>query len=80
MPRHKFRARAAIEAWLVSEMRLVPAPSDGFVLGFAGHDTEELITAATALGRAVRSYLRGSTNIGAREARWSAQPDAATES
>ncbi|MEH3143960.1 MAG: PLP-dependent aminotransferase family protein [Methylobacterium frigidaeris] len=49
------RARAGIEARLVSEMRLVPGAPDGFVLGFAGHGLPELAAAAGTLGRAVRA-------------------------
>ncbi|RVU12493.1 PLP-dependent aminotransferase family protein, partial [Methylobacterium oryzihabitans] len=48
------RARAGIEARLVSEMRIVPGGPDGFVLGFAGYAPAELEAAAAALGRAVR--------------------------
>ncbi len=50
------RAAARIEAWLLSETRIAPAPQDGFVLGFSGHPMAELRRAAERLGQAVRAY------------------------
>lgn len=52
------RAAADIEAWLLSDTRLVPDGPDGFVLGFSGHELPALKRAAERLGRAVRDYCR----------------------
>ncbi len=53
------RRAAAVEAWLLSDTRIEPAPQDGFVLGFSGHGLPELRGAAERLGEAVRAYSRG---------------------
>jgi DNA-binding transcriptional MocR family regulator len=59
----KIRAIAKIEAWLLSETRLVRSGPDGFILGFAGHDITELTAAANGLGQAVQTYLGSSARI-----------------
>ena len=52
------RKAAGIDAWLLSETRMVAAEPDGFVLGFSGQDVEELKAFGTALGRAAKDYVR----------------------
>jgi GntR family transcriptional regulator / MocR family aminotransferase len=52
----RIRSIARIDAWLVSETRLVRSRHDGFVLGFSGHDLRELTSAAHRLGLAAQSY------------------------
>jgi GntR family transcriptional regulator/MocR family aminotransferase len=52
------RKAAGVDAWLMSETRMVAAEPDGFVLGFSGQDAEELKASGTALGRAARGYVR----------------------
>jgi GntR family transcriptional regulator/MocR family aminotransferase len=54
----RIRSIARIDAWLVSETRLVRSRHDGFVLGFSGHDIRELTAAAHRLGHAVQSYIK----------------------
>jgi GntR family transcriptional regulator/MocR family aminotransferase len=54
----RIREIAKIDAWLVSETRLVKSRRDGFVLGFAGHDIKDLTAAAHRLGLAARSVAR----------------------
>lgn len=54
----RIRSIARIDAWLVSETRLVRSRHDGFVLGFSGHDIRELTAAAHRLGLAVQSYIK----------------------
>ncbi len=61
----RIRAIAKVDAWLVSETRLVRTQRDGFVLGFAGHDIKDLVAAAHRLGIAARSFTR-TTGSGAR--------------
>jgi GntR family transcriptional regulator / MocR family aminotransferase len=51
------RAEAQVETWLLSETRVKATGADGFVLGFGGHDVDELTAAATALGHAARRYV-----------------------
>jgi GntR family transcriptional regulator/MocR family aminotransferase len=53
----RIRSIARIDAWLLSETRLVRSRHDGFVLGFSGHDLRELTAAAHRLGLAVQSYI-----------------------
>ncbi len=53
------RAMAGIEALLLSETRIDPAPQDGFVLGFSGHSLAELRGAGERLGQAVRAWASG---------------------
>ena len=48
----EIRREAAIEARLISELRLRPGADEGLVLGFSGHDAKALREAATALGEA----------------------------
>ncbi len=52
------RADAGIEAWLLSETRMVSAGPDGFVLGFSGHEPADLTCAAERLGESVRKHCR----------------------
>jgi GntR family transcriptional regulator/MocR family aminotransferase len=52
----RIRAIARIDAWLVSETRMVRSRHDGFVLGFSGHDLSELTAAAHRLGLAARGF------------------------
>jgi GntR family transcriptional regulator/MocR family aminotransferase len=52
------REAAGVDAWLMSETRMVGAEPDGFVLGFSGQDVEELKASGTALGRAAKDYVR----------------------
>jgi GntR family transcriptional regulator / MocR family aminotransferase len=51
------RDEAGVETWLLSETRLKATGADGFILGFGGHDVDELAAAATALGRAAKRYV-----------------------
>jgi GntR family transcriptional regulator/MocR family aminotransferase len=53
----RVRDAAAVEARLLSEMRIVKSEPDGFILGFSGHEISELTTAAQRLGRAARDYI-----------------------
>jgi GntR family transcriptional regulator/MocR family aminotransferase len=53
------REAASIEARLLSEMRIAKRQGDGFVIGFAGHDSRALEAAARRLGRAAREHLGG---------------------
>ena len=48
----RIRDAARVQAWLLSETRLEPDPSDGFVLGFSGHGIAELRDGAKRLARA----------------------------
>lgn len=48
----RIRAAAGVRAWLLSETRLEPRPSDGFVLGFSGHEIAALRDGAKRLARA----------------------------
>ena len=58
----RIRAAAGVQAWLLSETRLQPAPSDGFVLGFSGHGIADLRDGAKRLARAAAEF--GATNWG----------------
>jgi GntR family transcriptional regulator/MocR family aminotransferase len=53
----QIRSAAGIDCRLLSEMRLTRRGSDGFILGFSGHDTDQLITAARRLGAQARLHL-----------------------
>ncbi len=53
----RIREAAKVDTWLMSECRVMPAESDGFILGFSGHAIEDLVTAGTALGQAAREYV-----------------------
>ncbi|WP_417514479.1 PLP-dependent aminotransferase family protein [Minwuia sp.] len=44
------RRAATIHAGLLSEARLIPDPTDGFILGFSGHAMEDLREGAEKLG------------------------------
>jgi GntR family transcriptional regulator/MocR family aminotransferase len=48
------RARAGIECRLLSEARIMQRGPDGFILGYSGFATSDLIDAAKRLGRAAR--------------------------
>jgi GntR family transcriptional regulator/MocR family aminotransferase len=61
----RIREIAKVDAWLVSETRLVRTKRDGFVLGFAGHEIKDLIAAAHRLGLAARAFTR-TTGSGSR--------------
>jgi GntR family transcriptional regulator/MocR family aminotransferase len=52
----RIRSLARIDAWLLSETRMVRSRHDGFVLGFSGHDLRELTAAAHRLGLAARGF------------------------
>jgi GntR family transcriptional regulator / MocR family aminotransferase len=52
----RIRSIARIDAWLLSETRMVRSRNDGFVLGFSGHDLRELTAAAHRLGLAARGF------------------------
>ena len=69
----RIREIAKVDAWLVSETRLVRTKRDGFVLGFAGHDIKELTAAAHRLGIAARPYVR-TTGSGSSSAPTARQP------
>lgn len=56
----RIRRMAAVETRLLSETSLSPSSMEGFILGFSGHDSRELIAAAGRLGRAVDTYIAGS--------------------
>jgi GntR family transcriptional regulator/MocR family aminotransferase len=51
------RQMAAVEAKLLSETGLAHRGPDGFILGFSGHDVDDLRAAARRLGSAARNYL-----------------------
>ncbi len=51
------RERAQVETWLLSETCMKHPQVDGFILGFSGYEITELISAATGLGQAAKSYL-----------------------
>ena len=53
----QIRASADVQAWLVSETRIQKSRTDGFILGFAGHEIHELTAAASRLGNATRTFL-----------------------
>ena len=52
----RMREAAGVQAWLLSETRLEPGPSDGFVLGFSGHPIAELREGARRLARAAAEF------------------------
>ena len=54
----EIRAAAGVEAWLLSDTRMVQDGPDGFVLGFSGHGLPALKRAAERLGEAVREHCR----------------------
>jgi GntR family transcriptional regulator/MocR family aminotransferase len=54
----RIRAAAAVEARLLSEMRIAKRSDDGFVIGFAGHDIRALEAASHRLGRAAREHFK----------------------
>jgi GntR family transcriptional regulator/MocR family aminotransferase len=53
----QIRSAARIDCRLLSEMRLARRGSDGFILGFSGYDTDELVAAARRLGAQARLHL-----------------------
>jgi GntR family transcriptional regulator/MocR family aminotransferase len=52
----RIRTMAGVQAWLLSETRLEPSLSDGFVLGFSGHALGDLKEAAKRLAQAAASF------------------------
>ena len=54
----RIREAAGVQAWLLSETRLEPGPSDGFVLGFSGHSITDLADGANRLARAAADIVR----------------------
>ena len=52
----RIRAAAGIQAWLLSETRLEPGGSDGFVLGFSGHELADLRDGAKRLAKAAAAF------------------------
>jgi GntR family transcriptional regulator/MocR family aminotransferase len=59
----RIRAAAGVEAWLLSETRLVPGPTDGFVLGFSGHEIAALRDGAERLARAAKEFVADLRNV-----------------
>lgn len=60
-PKHAaaaIRDRARIESRLLSDARIVQREPNGFILGFSGFATQELIDAAKRLGQAAREVLK----------------------
>jgi len=55
----QIREMAKIEAFLVSETRLSRSGPEGFILGYSGHEIEDLKAAAQRLGRAAASVIGG---------------------
>jgi len=52
----RIRDAARVQAWLLSETRLEPGPSDGFVLGFSGHGVAELRDGAARLAKTAAEF------------------------
>ena len=52
----RMREAAGVQAWLLSETRLEPGPSDGFVLGFSGHSIADLRDGAKRLAKAAAEF------------------------
>jgi len=50
-------AKAEVEAWLLSDTRLEPDGTEGFVIGYSGHPVPALLRAAERLGAAVRTQI-----------------------
>ncbi len=67
----RMRAAAGIQAWLLSETRLEPDPSDGFVRGFSGHPIADLREGAKRLARAAAEFR----TLFGRHAAWSRGSD-----
>lgn len=59
----RIRAAAGVQAWLLSETRLEHGPSDGFVLGFSGHEITVLRDGARRLARAATAFIAGSNDV-----------------
>jgi GntR family transcriptional regulator/MocR family aminotransferase len=53
----EIRERAGIECRLLSDARIVQRGPDGFILGFSGFPTHDLVDAARRLGRAAHDLL-----------------------
>ncbi|MGX1788702.1 MocR-like pyridoxine biosynthesis transcription factor PdxR [Bosea sp. NPDC055332] len=56
----RIRAMAAVETRLLSEASLAPSGTEGFILGFSGHDSRDLAAAARRLGEAAYAFTAGS--------------------
>lgn len=56
LPTAEIRATAGVEAWLLSDTRMIEEGPDGLVLGFSGHEPAALQRAAERLGQTVRRY------------------------
>lgn len=56
----RIRAMAAVETRLLSETSLAPGGAEGFILGFSGYDSRDLVAAAKRLGEAADAYIAGS--------------------
>lgn len=52
------RSEFGMEAWLLSDTRLVHAQHDDFILGVEGYDFADLNTAARAFGNATRADIQ----------------------
>jgi len=52
----RIRDAARVQAWLLSETRLEPGPSDGFVLGFSGHEIGALRDGAKRLAKTAAAF------------------------
>lgn len=53
----QIRETAGVATRLVSESRISPGGSEGFILGYSGHGLDELRKAAASLGTAARRHL-----------------------
>lgn len=53
----RIREAAGVQACLLSETRLEPGPSDGFVLGFSGHSITDLEDGAKRLAKAAAKIV-----------------------
>jgi GntR family transcriptional regulator/MocR family aminotransferase len=54
----RIRKAAGVQAWLLSETRLDPGSSDGFVLGFSGHAIGDLRDGAKRLAKAALEFTQ----------------------
>jgi len=52
----RIRDAARVQAWLLSETRMKPSPSDGFVLGFSGHEIGVLRDGAKRLAKTAAAF------------------------
>lgn len=57
------RAAAGVQAWLLSDTCLEPGVSDGFILGFSGHEIADLKDGARRLSQAAASFRAGREHV-----------------